>query len=298
MGRSTRTIAREREALHNRKWYIFKWEIMIVIGLAFFASLLNVIPNWIVKPLGDGTIDPLLSFPLRDNIIYTSISLFITIGVSIFIGVYTEIGRFAGKYGSAIFVLVPSFVWLLSDRGDNDILHITNMSKILGTSIFYSMIALASVFIILTVIKIYWKNKYMSSTVRARAEFIYNYINRMLIVLTNILIVLMLGYSLINYGILTLHLADITPEMKALDPNLKESLYNLHSEDFTTFIATIAMFFAILMVSIGLSNTFTSKKIVAIDEKELEENPDEISIKDIEEKSEHVLDDTKEVDDE
>lgn len=298
MGRSERTIARERNSLHNRKWYIFKWEIAIILGLAFFAALLNVIPNWVIKPLGDGSIDPLLSYPLRDNIIYTSIALFITIGVSIFIGVYTEIGRFAGKYGSALFVLVPSFVWLLSDRQDNDILHITETSKFLSSMIFYSIVSLVGLFTILTLIKMYWKTRYHSSTVRARAEFIYNYINRMNIVLINILIVLMLGYSLINYGVLTLHLADITPEMKEHDPALANTLYNLHSENFTTFIAITAMFFAILMVSIGLSNTFTSKKIVAVDNKELNENPDEITIQEVEEKSSHVLDNTEEVNDE
>lgn len=84
--------------------------MFVILGLIFLIAILNQIPNWIVKPLGNGKIDIHLSYPLRDNIAYTSFSVFTTIGVAIFIGVYTEMGKFAGKYGSALFILVPSFV--------------------------------------------------------------------------------------------------------------------------------------------------------------------------------------------
>lgn len=69
----------------------------------------------------------------------------------------------------------------------------------------------------------------------------------------------MLGYTLINYGILSLHLTDITPEMHAEHPELASKTHNLHSEEFTTYIALIAVFFALLMVMIGLSNIITKK---------------------------------------
>ena len=251
----------DEKSIENKTWYIFKWEIIVIIGAALLAALLNEIPNWYVKPLEDGTIDPIHSYPLINNIYYNTISIIITVGISIFIGVFTEIGKFAGKYGSTLFVLVPSIIWLLSDRSDNRVEHIVETSADLGEGIFWGIIAVAIVFGILVIVRHVLRNQMVSVRDKIRMEFIINYINRFLLIIVNILIVLMLGYSLINYGILSLHLADITPEMKKMDSSLKNMTHNLHSESFTTYIAIVATIFALLMVLIGLSTTFTSNSV-------------------------------------
>ena len=254
----------DEEKLREKKWYIFKFEMFVILGLIFLIAILNQIPNWIVKPLGNGKIDIHLSYPLRDNIAYTSFSVFTTIGVAIFIGVYTEMGKFAGKYGSALFILVPSFVWLLSDRSDNRIDHILETNLFLGDFVFYSSIFLVSTFLIMMFVKFIIRRMMVAQNSKLRLEYYYNLVSRIIIILVNILIILILGYTLINYGLLSLHLADITPEMKQKDPSL-HGTHNLHSEMFTTYIAIIAIFFALLMVSIGMANIETRNGHVVID---------------------------------
>lgn len=59
---------------------------------------------------GAGGIDSYAPNALRDNIVYFSIAMAITIISAIFIGVYTEMGQYLGKYSSALFVLVPTLV--------------------------------------------------------------------------------------------------------------------------------------------------------------------------------------------
>ena len=243
-----------KTVIESNSWFFSQKEIIIIISLAFFSALLNEIPNWVVIDF-NGEIDPIYSYPLRNNIIYSSFSIFITIGISIFIGVFTEMGKFSGKYGSAIFVLVPSFVWLLSDRKDNHIQDILNTTKFLGTTIFWIIFSIGILFAIFTIII-----KLLATFTRAyksklRIEFIHNYINRFNIVIINVFIVLMLGYAFINYGIFTLDLASNTPEEIAKNPSLGP--YNLHSESFIIYIALVALFFALLMVTISLTNIFS-----------------------------------------
>lgn len=245
-----------KTVVETKDWFLFRWEVVVIIALALFAALLNQIPNWVVKEF-NGKIDSIHSYPLRNNIYYSSFSIFITIGISIFIGVFTELGKFAGKYGSAIFVLVPSFVWLLSDRTDNHIENILNTAKFLGTIIFWTIMGIGILFVIMTAVKQVLATFVGAYKSKLRIEFIYNYINRFNIVIINVLIVLMLGYAFINYGIFSLHLANNSPADMAADPNLGP--YNLHSESFTIYIALVAVLFALLMVIISLTHILISK---------------------------------------
>lgn len=240
----------------SKDWFLYRWEIVVILLLSLLAALLNQIPNWVVEEF-NGKIDPIHSYPLRDNIYYSSFSIFITIGIAIFIGVFTEMGKFAGKYGSAIFVLVPMFVWLLSDRSDNHIDKILDTEKFLGTLIFWSIFSIVILFVIITVIKEIMIANYDAYKSKLRIEFIYNYINRFCVVMVNVLIVLMLGYAFINYGIFSLHLADNSPSDIAADPSIGP--YNLRSDSFTLYIAIIAVMFALLMVVIGLAKIFSSE---------------------------------------
>jgi len=68
----------------------------------------------------------------------------------------------------------------------------------------------------------------------------------------------MLGYAFINYGIFSLHLADITK--KTATPKHAVGTYDLHSEKFTVYIALIAVGFALLMVIIGLTSIFSKNE--------------------------------------
>lgn len=102
----------------------------------------------------------------------------------------------------------------------------------------------------------------------------------------------MLSYSLINYGIFTLHLADISAnEQKRIfeETGAASGLYNLHSENFTTFIAVVSIFFALLMVSIGLTNTFSAEKVVGLTREEAEEDEDIESVEEMKEKKNEEL---------
>ena len=242
-----------KTVVESKSWFLFQWQVILIIALGFFAALLNQIPNWVIVKL-NGQIDPIHSYPLRNNIIYSSFAIFIIIGISIFIGVFTEMGRFAGKYGSAIFILVPSFVWLLTDRTDNHIENILNTAKLLGNIIFWLLVAMILLFAIMTAIIQIFATFAKAYKTKLRIEFIHNYINRFNILIVNVLIVLMLGYAFINYGIFSLNLANNTPTAMAANPNLGP--YDLHSESFTIYIALVAVFFALLMVVIGLTHVF------------------------------------------
>ena len=93
------------------------------------------------------------------------------------------------------------------------------------------------------------------------------------IVMFNILIVLLLGYVFLNYGVFSLHLADRTPEeIKALRKLgvSNPGPYDLQSERMITYIAVIAVIFVTLMVVIGLVNMFErpSKQLKEFEAKE------------------------------
>ncbi len=251
-----RTSKFKKNVILSKSWYLFRWEIAAIVFLALLVALLNQIPSWVVKPLEDGRIDPILSYPLRDNIVYSSIATFLTIGIVIFVGVFSEIGQFSGKFGSAILILVPSFVWLLSDRSNNLIQEVLSMSSMLGTIIFWAVVTIAIAFVVMALAKQILASLSLATRVQLRIEFIFNYLNRMIIVFINILMVLLLGYVLINYGVFALHLADNSIQTQRDNPGI--GTYNLHSESFTTYIAVITVVFGLMMVVIGLTNTFTS----------------------------------------
>ncbi len=256
------------ENVNGSTWFIFRWEVFVIIFATLFIVIINQIPNWIISPMKDGSIDPIFSYPLRDNIIYSSFSIFTTVGIAIFVGIFTEIGRFAGKYGSSIFILVPSFIWLLSDRADNHIVEILQTTMFLGTTIFWSVVGLVGFLGLLMLLKkVLIFNVKLNST-KLKIEMVYNMFVRIIIVLINILIVLLLGIGFINYAIFSLHLADNTPTQIAAASanNLHIGPYNLHSEKFTTFIAIIAVVFAILLISIGLIASFTHSKTEDVNE--------------------------------
>lgn len=248
-----------KEQVLTKKWFLFKWEIAIVIGLALLAVILNQIPVWTsnVDAAGKET------YPLRTDIIYSSISIFITVGIAIFIGVFTEIGKMAGKFGSAIFILVPAFVWVLSERKHDPMAEeIIRVGNLLGEIFFWMIIAVAIIFIVVTIIKMSVMSMTLTLETRLKIELLFNYFMRFLVVLVNVVIVLLVSYSFINYAIFSLHLADITPADAIPGSEMEEiikqgGVYSLEKESFKVFHVVITILFSVLMVLIGLSTSFT-----------------------------------------
>lgn len=284
---------REEQVL-NKKWFLFKWEIVLVIGLALFAVILNQIPVWVVKPI-NGVIDPIHSYPLANGIVYSSISMFLIIAIAIFIGVFTEIGKMAGKYGAAVFILVPAFVWLLSEREDEHLTRILETGRMIGEILFWTVVGIAIAFIVATFLKMLSASFAMALSTKLKIELFYNYFSRTLVVLINVLIVLLVSYAFINYALLSLHLADVTPADKLENPALEVGNYNLEKQSFKVFHVVITVVFSVLMVLIGLSTSFT-ESIRGEAEEEPEwgfiekEEKEEEKLEDKEDIIEHIID--------
>lgn len=271
--------------IQTKKWFFFRWEAALIIFATLAVALLNILPNWIgdAKEVSFAGGDRYIPNSLRDNLIFSSISVGLTLILAIFIGVYTEIGKYAGKYSSALFVLVPGLVWLFSARSDSHIEHIMNMSKYLGSMIFWTTVAIASLYAIVTTIKHVAVVMVLADRTKERIEMWYNVFNRVNIVIINILIMIMMSYGLINYAVFTLHLCDRTPQ--ELAENSKLPPYNLEAGSFVTFHAVIAIFFAVLMVAIGLTNIIVADVAVAVDPEEAELDPTMKTVGDIEDEA-------------
>ena len=237
---------------------------MVIFGLAFIAVLVNEIPNWVVVKDESGLIDSVSSYPLRTNLIYSSVSILLTVGIGIFVAVFSQIGGFTGKYGSSLMILVPMFVWLFSDRKDNHISHILETIKFLGSLIFWIVTSLAIIFIIATFARQMIAAITNTSASTVRVEMVFNLLNRFNILIINILIIVTLGYTLVNFAVFTLHLADNTPDQisEALKVGERIGPYNLHSENITTYITLITIMFAIFTVLIGLVKNIKKDAII------------------------------------
>lgn len=96
-----------------------------------------------------------------------------------------------------------------------------------------------------------------------------------------------MSYGLINYAVFTLHLCDRTPaEMaEAAEKHLVIPPYNLEAGNFVTFHAVVAIFFACLMVAIGLTNIIVAEEPVAVDPEDAELDPTMKTVGDIEEEA-------------
>ncbi len=238
----------EREkTIIQKKWFIFRFEFMLIIILGFLSILINEIPNWAIDAT---TKDPILRYPLKDNLIFSTISLSLIIFTAIFIGVYCEMGGFIGKFGASIFILVPSFLWLFSDRSSNLVEDLSTMTVFLSNILFWINLGLLLSFISLVIFRDFCIGNTKSEKKRNKYEIIFNFVYRLHIILINISMVLLLGISFVNYSVFSLHLADIPGQV---------GKYDLHSEGMTTFITLVAISFALIMIIIGTSKTFKQK---------------------------------------
>lgn len=261
-----------RHSMHNKlikekSWYFFKWEVWVILGLMLVVALLNVIPNWFVDTNAAHK-DISTKYYLRNDIVYSSISIFITIGIAIFIGVFTEMGQYVGKYGSAIFVLVPALLWLFSERGHADLglERVVQSAKDAADIIFWVtigfliMFAAGIVFYRLVIVHI------LDPIRKERFEYWNNFSYRMMLLVVNILIVVMMSYALINYALFTLHLGDLNAaERQEIADSHHIPISDVYpivfkNDRITVFHSVVTAFFAVLMVLIGLTNFIKESK--------------------------------------
>lgn len=244
-----------------KDWHIYFWEVFVILFFMFIIMLFNQIPYWgeTKYHIVDGAqkIDFIHSYELNSKFPYMTFSLFVSIGISIFIGIFTEMGQYAGKFGSALFVLVPSFLWLFSDRGSDSVDELLAANKMIINNGFYISIASLGIMGIMQAIRFIVIFASTNKWTVIKTEFWISYINRLLIILANIVMVLMLGTALLNYAISALDLAKIPDDQKL--PN--GSFYDFQAENVVKYIAFVAILFAGIMVAIGVVSGLGDKEI-------------------------------------
>lgn len=264
-------IAHHREhkaKIVEKAWFFFKWEMFAIVLVAFITAVLNEIPIWLQD---SETTNQVLRFPLRNNIVYSTITMILTIAFAIFVGVFSEMGKYIGRYGSAIFVLVPLFVWLFSERGEKEIgmTRVLEMSQTISDVMFWSVVGSIGIFFFGTIIHesvVFWQHNVSK---KHRLEFLYNYTNRLILMLINILMVLIMSIALINYALFSLHLGDLTADEKQHLINVgipANEIYpiNFSNNKIVVFHSVITAGFGLIMVLIGLVGTFNSRKTVMV----------------------------------
>ncbi len=259
---------RHKDKIKQKSWHFFRWEVWVILVAMLVVALLNVIPNWFVDH-NDAHANISEKYYLRNNIVFSSISVFMTIGVAIFIGVFTEMGKYVGKYGSAIFILVPALLWLFSERGEEaeGLENVVKAAKDAANIVFWITVgaivvfALASVFYYLTIINI------LDPIRKERFEYWNNFLYRVMLLIINILIIIMMAYALINYALFSLHLGDLTPqERQAIATEEHKPLDEIypivfHNDRIVVYHSVVTAFFSILMVLIGLTGFVKVSKL-------------------------------------
>lgn len=239
---------------------------MILVAM-FIVALLNVIPNWFIdtRDVHGGIAE---KYWLRNNIIYSSISVFLTIGVAIFIGVFTEMGKYVGKFGSAIFILVPALLWLFSERGEEleGLEKVVEASKDAANIVFWITIAFILFFALISIIYWFIIINILDPIRKERFEYWNNFVYRLMLMIVNILIIIMMAYALINYALFSLHLGDLTSQERQDIANAEhkplDEIYPIvfHNDRIVVYHSVVTAFFSVLMVLIGMTNFFSEAK--------------------------------------
>lgn len=267
------------EAVKREQWFIHRWEVFFVFGIVGALLLINMLPQWITADrktvLGElGEYHALYSHPLKHNIIYQNISIVLTIVLSLWMTFFTEMGKYLGKYGSAIFIMMPSFLWLLSDRyGDDMTRAIFEAEKDIAWVTFWLFISIFTLFLIKITTKFFlyqFKSNADQKYVEWRIEFASSLINRMFFMLLNFSAIFIVASRLMTYGSYTLGL--VTDEVGV------NHLYGSGLRDkYIFFIAIIAVAASFLLVLVGILQKFDwkdQKKIVqeSLNKKDHENN--------------------------
>lgn len=252
---------RHKEAIKEKSWHFFRWEVWVILIAMFIVALLNVVPNWFVDTRDvHGSIAE--KYWLRNDIVFSSISVFLTIGVAIFIGVFTEMGKYVGKFGSAIFILVPALLWLFSERGEEaeGLEKVVEAAKNAADIVFWVTVAIILFFALASVVYYFVIINILDPIRKERFEYWNNFSYRLMLLLVNILIILMMAYALINYALFSLHLGDLTPqERQAIATNEHKPLDEIypivfHNDRIVVYHSVVTAFFSVLMVLIGMTN--------------------------------------------
>lgn len=268
---------KHKDNIKGKSWYFFKWEFLLILGATFIIALLNFIPNLFED---NNAVDDMSKYYLRNDIVYSTISIFLTIGVAIFIGVFTEMGQYVGKYGSAIFVLVPALLWLFSERGHGaeGMERVVSAANEASSVVFWVTVGFGVAFVVIVIFYSLVIPNILDPKRKERMEYIQNFLYRLMLLVINILIVLLMSYALINYALFTLHLGDLNAAEKA--EYLKVNGHapypvTFHNDRIVIYHSVVTAFFAILMVLIGMTNFIKESKNKINSQKEIKEKAEE-----------------------
>lgn len=255
------------DEVKREPWFIHRWEVFFVFLIVGILLIINMLPQWVTENskniLGqDGEYHPLLSHPWKQSIVYQNIAMVLTVVLALWMIFFTEMGRYLGKYGSAIFVMMPSFIWLLADRSNGDMTKIIfEAERTIAWATFWVFIAIFGLFLIKMVVKFLtyeFNGNSNSKYIEWRIEFTSSLINRMFFMLLNFCAIFIIASRLMTYGSYTLGLA--------VDEAGTNHSAGLGDKDkFVYFIAMVAVATSFLLVLVGIIQKFdwkTQRKLV------------------------------------
>lgn len=257
------------EEVKKEAWFIKRWEVFFVFAIVGLIWLINMLPHWVVVDK-TGSVDiagayhPLHSHPLKTSKIYQNISIILIIILSLWIVFFTEMGQYLGKYGSAIFILMPSFLWLISDRygldimksiyeAESDIAHASSWAFLIVFGLF--IFKVSAKFLIYE----FSKSSHKLHT-EWKIEFVSSLINRIFFMLLNFATIFIVSSRLMTYGAYSLGLVADGDGTNPTDGLRDKYVY---------FIAIIAIAASFLLVFIGIVQKFDLKAQRVIIEKSL-----------------------------
>lgn len=268
------------DEVKREPWFIHRWEVFFVFGIVGVLLVINMLPEWVTterKNLlgGSGEYHPLFSHPLKHNKIYQNVSIVLTIVLSLWMTFFTEMGKYLGKYGSAIFIMMPSFLWLLSDRyGDNMIKAIFEAESNIAWITFWGFISIFVLFLIKITFKFIlyqFKDNSRNRYTEWRIEFASSLINRIFFMLLNFAAIFIVASRLMTYGSYTLGLV---AEEKGVNHTSASGML----DKYVYFIAIIAVAASFLLVLVGLLQKFEWKAQKEIVEKSLKQTEVDTSL--------------------
>lgn len=251
--------------IQNQKWFINRWEVMFIFAIAFVILIINMIPEWIRTDLRHveitGQLTSYFGYPLKQSNWYQNFAMISTIILSLWILFFTEMGKYLGKYGSTIFIMLPSFIWLLQDRHveKNAIIELSASDHRIKNIAFWVFIAVSVAF----TLKILIKSTILAIKSRNRERdwkifFFSSIFNRGFFILLNFIVIFLMASTLTSYGVFSLGVAN--------DP-LGDANPTADIKDKSAFfIAIVAVASAFLMILVGLARKFDytmQKRIIA-----------------------------------
>ena len=239
---------KKRRELRAKPLYIFRWEVFFILSMITAIVILNMIPEWYVVPskFKDATIFD--THPLFKNAAYQNVSIVLIVFFSLWTIFFVESSNYLGKYGSAIFILVPSMIWLMSDRGYMS--RVMDMEQLINKITSWGFFAAVSIFMLAIMFKITIIKFTRDKRILIKYELLFNVIYRFMFMFLNVIIALIVSTKFINFGIITLDLSD--PDSIGTGSEIMSPMY-------IGYIATISILCGFLLIILGVFKGFSIK---------------------------------------